>query len=357
MVSEAPLATSSTPGNSYLIGQSVVVTAPTMGDLVALGGSIVAAGRVAEDALLVGGSVNTRAQVAGDLRVVSMRSIRVEEAVLRDLVALGYKIDVLDRVGGSTFIAGANVSLMGGAEGPVVLYGNNVLLEGVFAGDVRVVASGSVRVGENTRIQGDLTYEAPEPARIAETAVVEGETTYSNAAYLPDAGTSRALAIASIGIFLLIRIVGALILAGLLAGLFPRLAEALLARLTESRTRRVLLTMLLGFAAIAATPILLVLLAITFVGLGIAFLLAVAYLALIMLSCVYAGITLGAYVSRRFLGREMVVWHDGVLGMLMLSVITFIPVIGGLIGFLLMTFAAGSLLVIFFHTAFPGEEA
>jgi hypothetical protein len=356
LVSEAPLATSSVPGNSYLVGRAVVVTAPTMGDLVAIGGSIVAAGEVREDAFFIGGSVNSRAGVEGDLRAIG-GNVSVEEPVTGDVVMAAYKIDTIGHAGGSVFAAGANVSIAGGAAGPVIVYGNNVFLNGDFASDVRVTAGGSVRLGESARIRGNLSYESPEPARLAETAVIEGETIYTNASYLPDAGTSRALAIASIGIFLLVRILGALILAGLLAGLFPRMAQAVVTRLTEGGARRVLLTTLLGFAAIAATPILLLLLALTFVGLGIAFLLAVAYTLLIVLGFMYAGITLGALFVRRFFDRDTILWHDGVLGMLILSLLALVPVVGWIIVLVLMAHTAGTLLTLFFHAAFPGDEA
>ena len=56
-------------------------------------------------------------------------------------------------------------------------------------------------------------------ASIPASATVAGGVEYTDASYLPDAGTSRVLALVSIGFFLFVRILGALILAGLLAGL------------------------------------------------------------------------------------------------------------------------------------------
>ena len=69
-------------------------------------------------------------------------------------------------------------------------------------------------------------------------ATIVGGVKYTNASYLPDVGTSRILALVSIGFFLFARILGALILAGLLSGLFPKFAETIVDRTAfPSRSR------------------------------------------------------------------------------------------------------------------------
>lgn len=346
---------SSSPGNAYFTGVSVVSTAPVAGDLSAVGGSIVVAAPVAGDEFLLAGSVSSRASVAGDVRIAG-GNIALESSIAGDLVALGFSVQSLGRIRGSTFIVAADTSLSGGASGPVTIYGNNVSLAGDFADDVTVIATGRLSLAEDTTIRGALSYQAPETAVIPESATILGGIEYTSASYLPDPGTSRILALVSIGFFLFARILGALILAGLLAGLFPRLAEAMTERLYTERPRSILLTMLLGFAILVAAPALILLLALTFVGIGLAFLLLILYALLALLSALYAGILLGSLFARRFLGREVVLWRDGMLGMLALSLLTLIPVIGLLIASLLTIFTAGALLQLFFHFAFPGEE-
>ena len=158
------------------------------------------------------------------------------------------------------------------------------------------------------------------------------------------------------GVFLLVRILGALILAGLLAGLFPKLAEAVTERAYRERPRSILLTMLLGFAAFVVTPVLFLMLALTFVGIGLAFLLLFAYALMALLALMYAGILFGSVLVRRFSGRVTVLWRDGVLGMLVLSLIVLVPFVGPLIVLFFTLFSAGTLLLLFFNFAFPREE-
>lgn len=344
------------PGNSYAAGATVVVTAPVAGDLSAIGGSLITAASVAGDALLLGGSVSSRGPVAGDLRAAG-GSVSVEGPVAGDLVAFGLGVNGAGRVLGSAFIVAANITMERGAEGPVTIYGNNVSLHGDFGGDVRIIAWGRVALSASTTIDGTLSYEAPVEAIIPDSAVIKGGVHYTNASYLPDAGTSRILSLISIGFFLLVRILGALILAGLFAGLFPRFSAMIVERAESGHPRSLLLTTLLGFAVFAATPVLFLLLALTFVGLGLALLFLIAYALLVLLSLVYAGILLGSLFARRFMRRDSIRWHDGVLGMLALSAIALVPYIGPLVLSFLMFFSAGALLLAFFHFAFPRDTS
>ncbi|MSU74493.1 hypothetical protein EXS57_01805 [Candidatus Kaiserbacteria bacterium] len=345
---------SSSPGNVYLAGISVVNTAPVQGDLTSIGGSVVAAGPVQGDSLLLAGSVGSRSSVAGDVRAVG-GGVALEGSIEGDLLGIGYSVYDSARTKGSTFIVAANASLVQGATGPVIIYGNNIALAGDFASTVRLVALGRVSLAPGTIIRGELSYEAPEEAVIPSSAVLLAGVEYTNASYLPDAGTSRILALVSIGFFLFARILGALILAGLLAGLFPKLAETIAERAYGESPRVILLTMLLGFGIIVAAPVLIILLALTLVGGGIALLLFVLYTLLVLLSFLYAGILLGSMFARRFRKRETVLWRDGVFGMLALSLVTLVPSIGIFIVLVLGFFAAGALLLIFFRFAFPHD--
>lgn len=353
-VERSVLVASTSPGNAYVAGFSVVNTADIFGDLSAFGGSIITTASVSGDETLFGGSIYSRARVGGDVRAFG-GSVTVEEPIRGDLVAFGYSVRDFGRAEGSVLVVAVNASLTSGAKGPVTIYGNSISLAGDFASDVHIIASGRVTLTASTTIAGLLSYESPEPAVIHESVLLLGGSEYTNASYLPDIGTSRILALISIGFFLFVRILGALILAGLLAGLFPKLAEAVIKRAVIVRPHRILLTILLGFAVFIVTPVFFILLSLTFVGLGLALMFIIIYVFIMFLSFIYAGILLGGLFVRHFVHRDSVLWHDGVLGMLALSLITLIPYIGFPIVLLFATFSAGAILLIFFNFAFPHE--
>lgn len=347
------IATSS-PENAYVAGISVIVGSPRGGDLTAIAGTLVVAAPITHDALLVTGSGNVRAHVGGDLRSLAGR-LDISKPVGGDLSVLAASLRDSGRIEGDVVAAALEVALTGGAEGSVTVYGNAVTLGGEFDGDVHVVAGDRLTLLPETVIHGTLAYEAPIPAAIPDSVIVEGGIAYTAADYLPGAGISKTLAMASIGIFLLARIIATLLLAGLLTGLFPSLAAAVVAEAYGRRERHILLVTLLGFAAFVATPILLLLLALTLVGAGVALLLAVGYAVLVLLSLSYAGILLGGLVARRFFGREAPYWTDGVFGTLALSLVALIPVVGLAVLLILASFAAGALISIFFRFAFSNS--
>lgn len=346
---------SSTPGNRYLAGGTITITAPSAADLSALAGSIVIGAPIAGDALLAAGSIDLRSPLKGDLRALAGH-LQIKAPVSGDVVAFGGSVDASVTGAHNVFIIAANTTLSDGADGPVVIYGNNIALDGDFAGDVRVVALGRVSLGDSTHIHGAFTYEAPEEALISPSAVIDGGAKYTGASYLPSTKEARTLAFVSVGVFLIVKIISALILAGLFAGLFPRFSQALAKRAFHASTRSVFLTILLGFALLVATPALLLLLAVTFVGIGLAILLAVAYSLLIGISLVYAGILVGVAIAERFEHRTTVLWRDGLLGMFLLSLVALVPYVGAALVLLLTTFSMGACALLFFHAAFPHTE-
>ncbi len=348
------LIATSTPGNAYALGGSVVVSGTTGADLTALGGSVVVTAPVKAAALLAGGSVETQGTVGGSVRAIA-GTVTIGAPVGGDLAAIAWNLTANALVKGSALVLAGSANLADGAQGPVLVYGNTVRLAGDFAGDVRVVSTGRVIVAPGTKIAGTFSYDAPTEAAIPADAQIHA-VAYGGSSAVSSPGEARALALIGVGVFLFARILGALILAGLLAGLFPAFAEAVAARAYESRLRGFFLTALLGFAALVATPVLLIILSLTFIGLGIALLIGIAYALLALLSCVYAGIVLGSVLARRFAQRRVVYWRDGALGMLALSILFLIPILGPLVVACLVFFAAGALLTLFFHFAFPHEH-
>jgi hypothetical protein len=101
---------------------------------------------------------------------------------------------------------------------------------------------------------------------------------------------------------------------------------------------------------------LIALLLLTFVGIGLALLLGILYLLVSILAVLYAAIVVGSACARRFLHRETVLWHDGVLGMAILLVISLVPVVGILVVWLVTLSAMGILLQLFYRFAFSTDR-
>lgn len=354
--SKNPLVVSEPPvGNAYIFGPDVSVAAPIEGDLTASGGSVIVSAPISGDTLIAGGSIETRKPISGDMRVVGGR-ITVSDVVDGDLVAVGGSIAV-HTAPSFAWLAGGYVTMDGGAKGPVTIYGGTVALAGTFSGNVKVTASDRVTLAPGTVIHGHLDYDAPQQIDVPSSAVIDGGVTYIGKSFLPTTSEAQTFALAGAGIFFIVRILAAMIAAGLLAGLFPRLSQAV-ADLTLSRNiRRFALLALLGFGVLIATPVLIILLLVTFAGAGVALVVLAAYILLLLLSYLLAAVVAGAALVRSITKRSLFLWRDAVVGMLALSIIALVPILGGLVFCILLAVGAGSLTLLFYRFAFKHEDA
>ena len=339
------------PQNSYLFGGNVTVATSSAADLTAIGGSVITSAPVAGDALLAGGSVSIHGRIAGDARIAGGQ-VSVQAPVGGDLAAVAVSIDDHAAHARRILIIGGTVRLESGSRGKVTVYGNEVYLSGTFDGNVHISALNTLTLAPRTIIHGTLRYEASEVAHIPSSAKIDGGVTYTGASFLPTSREAEAFALAGIGIFFLVRILGALIVAGLFAGLFPVFTNRVTGEVLGKSIRHMLLLTLLGFGILVAAPVLIFLLALTFVGLGIAFILGAVYVLLVFLALSYAGIISGGAFARAFMNRSYITWRDAVFGMLVLMLIGVVPIVGSIVILFLTCLAAGALVSLFYTFAF-----
>lgn len=344
VISELPL------GNAYLAGSELRVLVPVLGDLVAAAGAMQVSEAIEGDALLAAGTLELAAPIGGDLRVAGGR-IYVGKDVAGELAALGGRLTVAGKAA-EIRAAGGAIELLGGSSGPVTAYGNSVALSGVFEGDVRVTASDQVTIAEGTVIRGSLEYNAPQEAFLPESAVVEGGVRYvGSASFLPTKEEAETFALAGIGIFFLVRLVAAMLAAGLAVGLFPEFARRVTEAATSRSPKRFAMLTLLGFATVVATPVLIILLLASFVGVGIAALISAFYVLLLMLAYLYAAVLVGSLFARFVLKRPGVSWRSAAFGMLVLYLIGLIPA-GFVVSLIFAAAALGAIVATFYKFAF-----
>lgn len=348
------------PDNAYIAGANVSVSTDLPADLTVAGGTVGIYAPVQGDVLAAGGTIVIERPVGGDVRAAAGK-IHISSDIAGDVAVVGGTVIVSGKARG-VYVAGGTVQITGGASGPVTIYGSDIMLAGDFTGDIEIIASDNFTIGEGAHIAGTLRYNAPEQAIIPASAQIDGGTTYTGSySYVPTKEEARKFAIAGAGLFLVVRTIAGMIVAGLLVGLFPVFAGRIADMALTSGGRRTALFALLGFALFVATPLLVLLLLLSFVGAGIALLLGVLYLLLLFLSYIFAGIIAGAALRRhafaRFSTRREITWRDAVLGILVLNLIGLVPVIGSLVKFLLAVAAAGILATLAYRFAFRSPEA
>lgn len=338
-------------GNAYLAASDLRILADIAGDLVAAAGNIDSIAKIGGDALLAAGTLTLSGPVEGDARLAGGR-VTLSSDVSGELAALAGNL-VISGKAGEIRAAGGNVEIRAGANGPVTVYAGTVTLAGEFAGDVTVVASDRVMVAEGTVIQGALEYNAPQEASLPATATVVGGVRYvGSASFLPTEEEAKTFALAGLGIFFLVRMVAAMLAAGLVAGLFPEFSRRVAHEALGRSLKRFIILALLGFATVVAVPVLVLLLLASFVGIAIAALLGALYVLMLMLAYLYAALLAGSLFSHAFLKRPGISWRSAAFGMLVLYVLGLIPVFGFAVSSVLAAAALGAIIATAYRFAF-----
>jgi len=296
------------------------------------GGTVVVeAGETTGSIEAFGGDVVVRGTVDGDLSGFA-GSVRVAGTVTGSVSGAAGDVEIDGHVGGDVNVAGGHVSVGPDAtiEGNLQAGAGTVHIFGRVLGDAKVGA-GTIRLGPTARIEGDLEYDGT--LERDEAAVVGGTVTRNpdlGVGVLPDISAL----VFSVYFFLVNLVVGLLLLF-----VFPRFSTGLAERTAD----RPGVTALAGIAALFGTPIALVLVGITIVGIPIALAGLLSYLLAVWAGSIYGRYVVGAWLLDLADYRNR--WAALLVGMLAMVVVRRLPVVGGLLDFFVLLLGLGAVLL------------
>ena len=321
----------------YLAGGTVDVTATVEGDVVAVGGQVTIDQEVKGDVLAAGGGVTVRAKVSDDVRLAG-GSVTINGSVGDDAIAAGGHVLISPgaTVGGRAFLAGGTVEIAGKVAKQLRAAGSHVIISGEIAGDVEL-AGATIEVRSGAVIGGNLRYASPEEAQIASDAKIAGQVTRDPVP--PDDGAAHVFAgLARAGFYL------SLLLTAIVFYLLFPASSIGAARIIEGAPWR---SVGLGFAILAATPLAILILLVTVLGLWLGLVAAALYFVLLLVG-VLTGLLYIGDVGLRLIGKRAEapkMWRvlSLVAALVALWLVRYIPLVGGLAMFALLVFGTGAL--------------
>ncbi|MCA3260573.1 MAG: hypothetical protein ING44_01420 [Telmatospirillum sp.] len=225
--------------------------------------ALCAAPAAASDLSRMAPMIDVQGLIDGDVTLAGGR-IAVEAEIAGDLVATGASIGIgaATSVKRNVFLFGGEIAMAGRYAQRVWAAGGEVVLDIAAAGDVSV-AAGHVVIGPNTRIAGKLRVWSPDPPLVHASAEIAGGVVYApgDMANAVDALLGYVGAILRWG-FTLAVWATALLLAAFAPGFLAACAAAIAAR-----TGAVLLW---GLCLVFGLPFVILLSAVTLVGLPLA---------------------------------------------------------------------------------------
>jgi len=319
----------------FLAGKTAIVAGVVDGDLFAAAERVEVTGTVRGNVYSAGETVTIAGEVSGNVH------------------AAGKNVEVDTKVGGASFLAGQNV---------MVTEGSNLARGGFFAGesvrskgrvgrDLHFAAetmevSGSVErsvrgygsqvaVSSSGSVGGDLHVHVPseDAVEVDDGATVSGETIID----IEEQEERRAFLHPGFYFGVLAKALAMLLMGLVLVTLFPSLLPP-----TPESSREVLRDMGLGLVALVATPVVMLIIALTVIGIPVSLVLGTVYAVLIFLSTLVV-----AYFAAQRLpapNKRRLVFNTGATLLAILFVVA-IPFVGPGLNFLVHIFGMGALVV------------
>jgi cytoskeletal protein CcmA (bactofilin family) len=324
----------------FLAGEEVRHNAENNGDTLMAGNDVTLTGRVGGDAILAGQNVTVRADVGQDLYAAGAQ-VYISGTVNGSARVAGGEVEIADQavIEDGLSIGGGEVEMNGRAGSYVQVAGGEVSINGQVNGNV-VVTGGEVKLGPAAVIEGTLTYRGDREPEIASGAQIRG-----GVQNVPGDREDEHRWPAILGGIALLWMAGWIIAGIVLIALMPRAVSTITTTVRERPGR----TLLTGVILLVLVPLAIVILAFTLIGLPLALITLLAYLALLPLGFLAGIASLSDWVLPRLRAGKPV--STGmrigtfIAAGVILFALTWIPVVGALISFLLLLLGVGGLLV------------
>jgi len=200
-----------------------------------------------------------------------------------------------------------------------------VIISGTIKGDVEI-AAGEISLLPSSKIFGNLSYKSKEKAKIEPGAQISGEVEWTEIE--PKAKKVKLFSATTILVMQIL-----LLFAALVTGLIMLLVSKDFVRGAKNAvTRSFLKSLGLGFICMICIPIAVVILFFTVIGIPISIIATFVFLILFYLSKIFVGTALGEKILTGFKkDKEAPLGWSLIVGLIIISVLTWIPFFGWLI--------------------------
>ena len=314
----------------YAAAGVVDIDAVVDGDLIIAGGELLIGHKVAGDIIAAGGSIRIRGVVDDDVRI-SGGELDIDARIGDDLVASGGTIELASTtaIAGDVWLVGGDVYIDGTINGDLKVFGGDIRLAARVLGDVEI-EGGDIEILERASVGGNLKYRSPRPSASLSPSQVGGDIDYeSGELEYGDSGFGLVfpitLAIASILFYLL----------------FPHYTVSSVSRIGTDPFA----SLALGFLFVVITPVLALFLMLIvlglWIGLSLLALYCVALLAGFLIACFFVA-ERGARLFKQDISSRARRMISVIVAIFILGLLQSIPLLGGLLLFILLLLGLGA---------------
>ena len=322
-------------------GRSVQISGTVNGDVYAAGGQVVIDGTINGDLLAAGGTVTISGTVAQDARLAG-RKIAVSGAIGRNITAAGANVQLTPSatVRSGIIAGGGNVDIAARVAGDAKIGARSILVSSLVEGNLTAAAE-TIRLTSQATVSGNLVYWSRNSPSIDDHATISGKLIRRE---LPQTVLSpEDLFLAMVGLKLGVVIasfVSTLVLGLLLIRYYPVSTQQALLHLRQ----RPFVSLGVGILTLILTPFLAMLLVVTVVGIPLAAIIFTWYLIVVYVCRIVVILWAGLLLFRSF-GKGEPARSAFVVGLLLYSLLTLVPILGALLSLLVILFGLGTVVM------------
>jgi hypothetical protein len=305
-------------GDAYAVGETVVVNGTVDGDLIAAAQQVIVDGNVGGNVRAAGATVTINGGVGRSVTGLAQHvNLTSNGRIAGSVVAVGQTIDAFGQVGRGITVGGGTLQLAGPVGGPV---------------EARVE---TLAVAPTAHVAGALDYQAKQEATLPSGAVFGG-VHFTPAPQQAPQPTPVLNGLFDLGG--LIGLVGSFLVGAVAIVLMPRAS----ARAAELARQQPWQSFGLGLLVLFAVPIAAIIVAVTLIGLPLAFTMFALYVVGIIAAWPAIGLFIGTQLAQLVRPeRPLPVLGTLAVGLIVLHLLTHVPYVGGLIVFCALVFGLG----------------
>jgi len=335
-------------GNFIKAGNVIEINGAVNGDVIVAGNMITVAGPVAGDVIVAGNMVKITGKVGGSVRVVGS-TIEVNSDVERNVWVAGANISLgkNSKVGWDVFAGGASIIIGGPVSGNIFAGGASIVIDNEVSKNITASLDkdGQLILNPKAKVTGNLTYHALSSDQLIlnEGATVDGEITQKPFAQGPELKASRIFSAAYM-FFKIIALFGLLVVGLIAISLVPKKVL----EVKEEMLKRPWPSIGWGVVYFFLTPIAVVLLMLTIIGVPLALIIIPLYFISLYFAVILAGFTIGLLISDKLSAKKdkykgSLIWPL-ILGLAVVLIVTSIPIFGWLVKLVIIWWALGAII-------------
>ncbi len=323
----------------YIWAQCLEIEGTLDGDIVAGFQEGMITGTVTQDLNGMSETMRITGVVGDDVRF-ACDTFYLDGHIGGDLIVVAKKIKINETavIDGDAIIAGGTVTVDGAIGGRARIMTGFLDMDGTIAGNAEITTDGGIRLGPDAHIGGDLFYEGPAEIDIPE-GTVAGEVTFEKVIKEDIDFDFDFLGGASV-LFHFLGFIAALVAGTIIVALTSDHAR----KTAETIRTKPLKSLGIGFVTYICMPVVLLLLLVFILTIPLMFVVGMAYGIALYIAKFYFSIWLGNLILRRGGRTDVSPIPSMLLGLTIVYLVTAIPIVGMLIGIVVIFFGLGALM-------------